>query len=85
MFQTRSPRFAKYLSESGPHAAARIGCAQVLALYVWAFGLIAVGFQLAGAWPVAVVCYVLAGVAALWGLVCSASVVRPRREYRERR
>jgi uncharacterized membrane protein YuzA (DUF378 family) len=84
-FRTNIPRFAKWVHNSGPHATACCACGQVFALYIWAFVLPGVVFGIAGLSGIAAVCYILAGICALWAFACVISAIKPQREYKRAR
>lgn len=84
-FSTNTPRFVRWLEQSGPHATARLACARAFTLYVWGFGLPGVIFSVAGLAAVADVLYVLAGASALWAATCIVSARKPRRDFRAAR
>lgn len=82
MFQTNTPRFAKWIESSGPHATARAACSRIIVMYLWPFVLLGVIVETAGLADVAYVLFALAGVCALWAVVCFISAIGPQRAYR---
>jgi hypothetical protein len=83
-FATNVPRTARWIRASGPHAVARVSCAQTFAIYIWLFVLPGVAFATAELPQVATVLYALAGACAVWAFVCIISAIKPR-EYRRAR
>jgi len=82
-FETNVPRTARWIKASGPHAIARVSCAQTFAIYIWVLALPGVAFATAGLHEVATVLYALAGVSAVWAVACIISAIKPQREYRQ--
>jgi hypothetical protein len=82
LFETNVPRTARWIRSSGPHAVARVSCAQTFALYIWVFVLPGVVFDAVGLSAVATVLFTLGGVCGVWAFACAISGIKPQREYR---
>jgi hypothetical protein len=81
-FARNSPRFAKWVQSSGPHAAARSACAQAFVLYIWGFGIPAVILNTAGLFVISDLLLLLAGACLIASIACVISGFKPQREYR---
>lgn len=81
-FETNVPRFAKWVQKSGPHAAARIACAQAFQLYAIAFSLPGVIFNAFEITEVSYPLLILTGVCLMCDVACIITSLRPQQEYR---
>jgi hypothetical protein len=85
MFETNAPRFARGVKRSGPHAMARISCAQTFTMYIWLFALPGVSFAVVGLGAIADGFYIAAGICGVWAAACVISALKPQREYKRSR
>jgi hypothetical protein len=81
-FQTNAPRFAKWVRDYGPEAAAQTSSAQTFIMYGWLVFLAGFILKVSGAGLAGVIAYVFTGVCIIWTALHIPLILRSQRRYR---
>jgi uncharacterized membrane protein YphA (DoxX/SURF4 family) len=79
---TGNPRFRRAVETSGEKATVRMACVNALRIYAVVLFVLGMIVRLAGAGPVAYVCFALATACMGWSFWCLYTVIGPEREFK---
>ena len=82
---TGNPRFRRAAETTGAKATVRMACVNALRIYAIVLFVLGVIGRLAGAAPVALAFFALAGACMAWSFWCLYTVVGPEREHKRLR